>query len=313
MMQADFATRNRDTLESDFQQDHEEGDYETTVQTGGAITDMPAPAPAPPLFSTGHGMSSHNVHLGRRTPITGGEEAFGTEHSRQYETTPNYIARRRASPGDQCGPSTITRGEPYGPSAEVSWRMVEDDPNKRRRLQRQYTKPYLSEMANAHAERRSPVVHVPTTTTGEPIGLKGAWHRQVRLIARQCMDQSIRSYTGKKKEWWKAIDKIYAALEEVFTYDHPLCAKYLSKYLKGTVKNDRLEWKEYFFSSQGKQHEKCPDEAFRTLRKYWVSVAGKAESEQMVALRALGSHKSSSHGSQGLASTSTPHSQVKHA
>lgn len=83
MMQADFATRNRDTLESDFQQDHEEGDYETTVQTGGAITDITTPAPAPPLFSTGHGMSSHNVHLGRRTPITGGGRSI---RDRAFET-----------------------------------------------------------------------------------------------------------------------------------------------------------------------------------------------------------------------------------
>ena len=127
----------------------------------------------------------------------------------------------------------------------------------------------------------------------------------MRLIARQTMDHSIRIYIGKK-----SVEIIYAALEEIFTYDYPLCANYLSKYLKGAVKNDRLEWKEHFFFTHGEQHDKCPDEAFGILRKYWVSVAGKAESEQMVALRALGPQKSSSLGSEGPASTSPPLSQV---
>ena len=159
--------------------------------------------------------------------------------------------------------------EPHALSTQVNtWLSPLEEQAKRRKLQREFSKPYLSEMANAHAELRTPVIHVPTTTTCKPIGLRSAWHRQVRLVARQNMDQSIRSYRGKKGAWWKAVDKIYVALGEIFTYDYPLCVKYLSKYLKGAVKNDRLEWKEFFFAHKGAQHEKCPDEAFGTLRKY---------------------------------------------
>ena len=199
-------------------------------------------------------------------------------------------------------PRALTLQEP--------WPTSHEEQAKRRRIQREFTKPYLTEMAAAHAERRSPVIHVPTTTTGKPIGLRSAWHRQVRLIARQSMDQSIRSYRGKKGAWWKSVDKIYHALNDIFTYHYPLCSMYLSKYLKGAVKNDRLEWREFFFRNHGAQHDKCPDEAFGTLRKYWLSVAGKEESENMTALRALGPQKSFSHGSQGPTSTSPTIHQV---
>ena len=211
---------------------------------------------------------------------------------------------------DQERADSMVRGEPSQPESAIPWDQSIQDQNKRRRVQRQWTKPYLTEMAAAHAERRSPVVHVPTTTTGKPIGLRSAWHRQVRLVARQTMDHSIRSYVGKKGTWWKVVQKIHAALDEVFTYDHPLCANYLSKYLKSAVKNDRLEWKEHFIATHGEKHERCPDEAFATLRKYWVSIAGKAESEQMAALRLLGPQKTSSLGSRGRKSTSTPLSHV---
>ena len=122
------------------------------------------------------------------------------------------------------------------------------------------------------------------------------------------MDQSIRSYRGKKWAWWKAVQRIYDALGEIFTYDYPLCSTYLSKYLKGAVKNDRLEWREFFFANRGAQHDCCPDEAFGTLQKYWLSVAGKEESESMIAHRAFGPRKTNS--SQGPMSTTPSNPQV---
>ncbi|KAG0597165.1 hypothetical protein M758_UG317100 [Ceratodon purpureus] len=223
----------------------------------------------------------------------------------------------RPTSSQRCGPRNPvnaqlwlaqmdSRSQPIG---HDSWRSPLEEQAKRRRLQREFLKPYLSEMANAHAERRSPVIHVPTTTTCKPIGLRSAWHRQVRLIARQSMDHSIRSYRGKKGAWWKAVEKIYIALSDIFTYDYPLCIIYLSKYLKGTVKNDRLEWKDFFIENKGAQHEKCPDEAFGTLRKYWLSVAGKEESENMAAVRALRPRKSNSIGSEGPMSTALHNGQ----
>ncbi|KAG0596126.1 hypothetical protein M758_UG226500 [Ceratodon purpureus] len=292
-------------FDSDLQEDLEDEMYYPTSGHGGGLSD----ANCAPQLARGAARSASGL-IRQPLPRPRAEPTAEVQPQPRHAPSMDTLSRQRARPSEFNVPSAVQRSDPYGPCADVAWRLADEEQGKRRRIQRQYTKPYLTEMANAHAERRSPVVHVPTTTTGEPIGLKCAWHRQVRLIARQCMDHSIRSYKGKKGEWWKAVDKVYAALEEVFTYDHPLCATYLSKYLKGAIKNDRLEWKEFFISSSGKQHEKCPDEAFRTLRKYWVSVAGKSESEQMAALRALGSQKSSSHGSQGPASTSTPRSQA---
>ncbi|KAG0588034.1 hypothetical protein KC19_2G210300 [Ceratodon purpureus] len=302
--QAEYERWTEEGFDPDLHDDHEDGRYEHSDGQGGDRTDVHYDPQYPGGAVPGGG--NQRLQMPRHTRAT--PSTISQPH-RHNPCTPSQ-SRHGALPSEFNVPTAVIRSEPYGPNAEVSWRVAEEDQGKRRRIQRQFTKPYFMEMANAHAERRSPVVHVPTTTTGEPIGLKCAWHRQVRLIARQCMDQSIRSYKGKKGDWWKAVDKVYAALGEVFTYDHPLCAKYLSRYLKGAIKNDRLEWKEFFISSQGKQHEKRPDEAFRTLRKYWMSVAGKAESEQMAALRTLGSQKSSSHGSQGPTSTSTPRNQA---
>ncbi|KAG0621730.1 hypothetical protein M758_3G044300 [Ceratodon purpureus] len=251
-----------------------------------------------------------DVNFGNVAPRGGtAEQSAHRRGNAGYASRTQGYGHENAMANDQRNTQSMSRGGLVDHQSAVPWRVTVEDQNKRRRIQRQWTKPYLSEMASAHAERRSPVVHVPTTTTGKPIGLRSAWHRQVRLIARQTMDHSIRSYIGKKDIWWKSVETIYAALEEIFTYDYPLCANYLSKYLKGAVKNDRLEWKEHFFRKHGEQHDKCPDAAFAILRKYWVSVAGKAESEQMVALRSLGPQKSNSLGSNGPASTSPALSQ----
>ncbi|KAG0595146.1 hypothetical protein M758_UG143700 [Ceratodon purpureus] len=55
---------------------------------------------------------------------------------------------------------------------QETWRTSHEEQAKRRRVQREFTKPYLSEMASAHAEQRSSVIHLPTTTTDSPIGLR---------------------------------------------------------------------------------------------------------------------------------------------
>ena len=261
-------------------------------------------SPAPPSWGSDEPLSQHRAEF-----VRSDIRPRGTS-TEVYGTTSQPFGNRVAYATGGRPPQRMVRADRSALDGAVTREGPDDVQNKRRRIQRQFTKPYLAEMASAHAERRSPVVHVPTTTTGKPIGLRSAWHRQVRLFARQSMDQSIRSYRGKKGAWWKAVEKIYAMLEEIFTYDYPLCATYLSKYLKGAVKNDRLEWKDYFITTHGGQHDKCPDKAFSILRKYWLSVAGKEESEQMTALRSLGPQKSCSYGSQGIDSTCSPHTQV---
>ncbi|KAG0572480.1 hypothetical protein KC19_VG098600 [Ceratodon purpureus] len=61
--------------------------------------------------------------------------------------------------------------------ADDTLRCYPEESNKQRQVQQDYSKLYLAKMANAHAKGCSPTIHVPTTTTGKPIGLRSAWHR----------------------------------------------------------------------------------------------------------------------------------------
>ena len=148
-----------------------------------------------------HAGPSTSRHITDIAPMLDNSARFhGTDQNVGRRLGP-VPASRRTLPS-QTGPSTVfgtgqiraARMESRALSITDPWLSPLEEQAKRRRLQRDYSKPYFSEMATAHAERRSPVIHVPTTTTGKPIGLRSAWHRQVRLIARQTMDQSIRSY-----------------------------------------------------------------------------------------------------------------------
>ena len=185
--------------------------------------------------------------------------------------------------------SSGTRSLPMPPAHDVqlspSSEFAEPDDdnrraavNRKRTTTREFHRPYLKEMAAPHAENRDAVIHIPVSNSGTIIGLKGPWHRAARLCARQTLNFRVRSYKAKREIWSSQVACIAEKLSHQFTYSQPLDIKYLGKFLKNTLKNDRKCWKKYFIANGGARHPRCPMEAFTEWRKYWMSAEGKDES-----------------------------------
>ena len=166
--------------------------------------------------------------------------------------------------------------------------------NKKRCLQNSLKTPYLAEMKKAHAEQRSPSAIIPTSPTGEVIGLKTVFHNAVRTLARRCVNYSYRSYVGRKGEWKAVIDAILMSLELVYEFPHPLSRTYVSKFLKGALADDRKLYKAYFIANKGEQHPDMPDEAYLVWSEWWSSPEGKNEAADMKALHAMRKSKHTS-------------------
>ncbi|KAG0595344.1 hypothetical protein M758_UG159200 [Ceratodon purpureus] len=194
-MQPMYTDMDEENFDEEFGADLQDGEYDQHGGPGQSVHD-------PDSF---RGVASTHMAWDRCETIGTYRHRSSTLDQRGLRRLPlGYVAAAEAymhdivSLSDHNPASRMVSREAYPPQSVVPWRMAEEDPTKRRRIQRQFSKPYLSKMASAHAERRSLVVHVPTTTTGKPIGLRSAWHRQVRLIARQTLDHSVWSYRGKK-------------------------------------------------------------------------------------------------------------------
>ena len=123
--------------------------------------------------------------------------------------------------------------------------------SKRRCLQNSVKTPYLAEMKLAHAEQRPSNALIPTSAEGEVIGLKTVLHNAVRTLARGCVNYSYRSYKGRKAEWKGVLDGIRMSLDLIYTFTYPLSRKYLSKFLKGALADDRKAYKAYYFERHG--------------------------------------------------------------
>lgn len=167
--------------------------------------------------------------------------------------------------------------------------------NQKRKLQREFEGPYLKEMKTAHSEQRTAKPHIPSTPTGEVLGLKTVWHRAVRSLARRFLDYSIRTYKTGADEWRWVVYSISVQLEDMFSYDHPITERYLSKYIKETISGDRKKWKKFFVET-GRQHHKMPNEAWAAWKPYWVSTASMEEAEHMRGIRSLRGNKNHSKG-----------------
>ena len=173
------------------------------------------------------------------------------------------------------------------------WRQPSDlpveehwqDKNKKRTANRDFQRPYVKEMAAAHAENRDPLIQIPVCQSSTVFGLKSPSHRAARLCARQTLNFKVRSYKGKSEYWMSQVQNIAEKLEQQFTYSRPLDINYLAKFLKNTLKNDRKCWKKYFFEHPGLRHPRCSEEAFTEWRKYWLSAEEKDESIQMTEMR----------------------------
>ncbi|KAG0595072.1 hypothetical protein M758_UG136800 [Ceratodon purpureus] len=117
---------------------------------------------------TAHTVWDRDTNLGTFIP-----RGTSAQQSAPWRGIPGYAPRMQGYghdsevPLDQNRTPSMGRGDGFQTQSAVPWRMAIEDHNKRRRIQWQWTKPYLTEMASAHAKRRSPVVHVPTTTTGK--------------------------------------------------------------------------------------------------------------------------------------------------
>ena len=140
-------------------------------------------------------------------------------------------------------------------------------------------------MAAAHAQNRKPNIEIPVSPSGTVLGLKSSWHRAARLCARQTINYKVRSYTGKRPYWESQVETVAEKLAHQFTYSRPLDIRYLGKFLKNTLKNDRKVWKKHFIETKGSRHHKCPEEAFTEWKRYWVSAVGRDESIQMTEMR----------------------------
>ena len=162
---------------------------------------------------------------------------------------------------------------------------IRQEQNRKRTIARDFHRPYVKEMAAAHAENRDPVIQIPVCESGTVLGLKSPWHRAARLCARQTLNFKVRSYKAKREYWMSQVHVIAQKLDHQFTYSRPLDINYLAKFLKNTLKNDRKCWKKYFFRTSGGRHHQCPVEAFTEWRKYWLSAEGKDESILMTEMR----------------------------
>ena len=99
---------------------------------------------------------------------------------------------------------------------------------------------------------------------------------------------------GKKGEWKAVIDAIMMSLELVYSFPYPLSRKYVSKFLKGALADDRKIYKAYFIANKGEQHPDMPDEAYLVWSEWWSSPEGKIETEDMKALHAMRKSKRNS-------------------
>lgn len=171
---------------------------------------------------------------------------------------------------------------PTVPASEEERRDLE---NRKCSATRDLQRPYLKEMAAAHAENREPRIEIPVCMLGKIIGLISPWQRVARLCARQTINYKVRSYKAKREYWDYQVQSIAEKLARQFTYSRPLDIGYLGKFLKNTLKNDRKHWKKHFIATGGLRHPRCPVEAFTEWKKYWVFQAGKEESFQMTEMR----------------------------
>jgi hypothetical protein len=136
-------------------------------------------------------------------------------------------------------------------------------------------------MINAHAEQRQPQNPIPTCSNSKVLGLKIKWHSSIRSIRNNILRWDIRNYREYTTEWDWVLRTLTWDLEMLYTYSSfPLCRSYLSKYLAGTISDDRKEWKKFYFET-GQQHKNMPDAAFNAWQPWWVSEEGRAKCQQM--------------------------------
>ena len=140
-------------------------------------------------------------------------------------------------------------------------------------------------MCAAHIQNCEPKIEISVCSSCTILGLKNSWHWAARLCARQTINYKVRSYKAKRAYWESQVQCVAEKSAQQFTYSRPLDIRYLGKFLKNTLKNDRKIRKKYIFDIGGLKHHRCPEESFMEWKKYWVSVAKRDKSIQMTEMR----------------------------
>ena len=212
-------------------------------------THQPIP-PYPGNVNVDHGQSQFNNHHGGLSRHSPWEDTGGAGTS--TDTPPSRVDP--VQPFGHQGRSMWTSTELIGDCVVTERRIKEATPpadsrhdeNRRRSAAREIQKPFLKEMAAAHAQNRDPHIEIPVCESGTVLGLKSPWHRAARLCARQTLNFKVRSYKAKREYWTSQVEIIAQKLSQQFTYSRPLDIQYLGKFLKNTLKNDRKVWKKIF-------------------------------------------------------------------
>ena len=105
------------------------------------------------------------------------------------------------------------RSQEWRPPQEFPQEEHRLDMNRKRTVSRDFQRPYMKEMAAAHAENRDPVIQIPVCESGTVSGLKSLWHRAARLCARQTLNFKVRSYKGKGEYWMSQVQNIAEKLD----------------------------------------------------------------------------------------------------
>jgi hypothetical protein len=135
------------------------------------------------------------------------------------------------------------------------------------------------------------------------------WHNSVQSIRNSILRWDIRNYREHATEWNWILTTLTRDLEILYSYEpYPLCRSYLSKYLSGTISDDRKEWKKIYFET-GKQHSNMPDAAFNAWQPWWMSKEGRAKCEHMKELRAMQKTKQTHSLNMSSSSGGSPHTE----
>lgn len=109
---------------------------------------------------------------------------------------------------------------------------------------------------------------IPANTDGEVIGITTTFHNVVHTVARCCMNFSQQLYKDKKGDYKTITNGIVIVPKLIYMFTYPLSYKYLSKFLKGALADDRKAFKVHFIATFGEQHLNMHDKAF-AVRSLW--------------------------------------------
>lgn len=181
---------------------------------------------------------------------------------------------------DLCTPPDAEEDNP-DPSIEDARRTAAAKRNAARSANRQHQAAFAREAKDSLAGGRPPALKV----TDDDPHLKARWHSAAKEVAYKVLDlrkESWKSYSNAEK------NKVHRELNAMIKFDPPLDTKRVDKYLAGHLRSARAVWKAHWqrYGSEDR-HNKCPEEAWAQLIKWWPTSACKDQSAEMSGRRSL--------------------------